>query len=371
MCEADSEEIANLKSTLVAKNIKIDELESKVPDNKVNYKCGKCGMSFKDGDNFKQHMKSTHGEKQGKKCPKCPQIVANEKLFRMHVKKHNEETEYMCDICQKTFKCLSDARTHSRKACGNITRKEVVIDIEDAEESHKCNACSTSYSSNKELENHMDKHHASDCPKCKVTFKSQDDIYRHANVCSEVIEPLMCEKCNRELISKAGLEKHKERCNGFEMPASTHKPKQKQSDEKCTNGPKCRFLKEKRCLFSHKEHNNKHSENDHRRKPEWSCPACKEKFTSQQEKHSHKCRQHDAQTVHERRKNTECNRGPSCYRLAQGSCWFKHSSVQKTSPQGVQRSALWCKWQDMCSNKSCIFRHFEQNFPQRRQPRNN
>ena len=79
-------------------------------------------------------MKSTHGVKQGKKCPQCPQVIANEKLFRMHIKNHKSGTEYLCDICQNTFKSLNDARTHSRKACGNITQKQVVIDIEDVEE---------------------------------------------------------------------------------------------------------------------------------------------------------------------------------------------------------------------------------------------
>ena len=78
------------------------------------------------------------------------------------VKNHQSGTEYLCDICQKTFKSLNDAQTHSHKACGNITQKEVAIDIEQVEENHSCNACSTSYNSNKELEKHMDKHHAVD-----------------------------------------------------------------------------------------------------------------------------------------------------------------------------------------------------------------
>ena len=86
-CEADSEEIANLKATITAKNIKINELElaASRQDDKVKYNCGKCGMSARDGATLKQHMKSIHKDKQGKKCPKCPRVVANEKLFRMHV----------------------------------------------------------------------------------------------------------------------------------------------------------------------------------------------------------------------------------------------------------------------------------------------
>ena len=212
---------------------------------------------------------------------------------------------------------------------------------------------------------------------CHKTFKSQDDVYKHANMCHEIIEPLMCDKCNQELISKAGLKKHMERYKGDvdERLASSHKPKQQQSKDKCTNGPKCRFLKEKRCLFVHKEQNKKHSDNEHRRNPEWSCYNCKEKFSSRQEKHSHKCQQHDAPSVEERRKNTECKRGQSCFRLAQGSCWFKHSSVQNRKGQQGHRSAgsngLWCRYQDQCTTKDCSFKHFEQGFPTRKQTRRN
>ena len=188
-----------------------------------------------------------------------------------------------------------------------------------------------------------------------------------------LLNHLYVQKCNRELISKAGLKKHMERCTGGETPVSSHKQKQQPSKEKCTNGPKCKFLKEKRCLFVHKEQNNKHSGKEHRNNPEWSCHVCREKFTSQKEKHSHSCREHD--TVKERRKNTECNRGPSCFRLAQGSCWFNHSSVQNTRGHQGQRSAesksLWCKYQDQCTDKNCSFKHFELGFQTRNQSRRN
>ena len=261
----DPEEIAGLKAKIVAQNAKIEELQvaASVANGKDTQKCGKCSFSTSDKNNLVKHMKSVHGEKQGKKCPKCPQMIANKRLFRMRTKTHQSGTQYQWDICRKKFNSLNNARTHSRKACGNITQKEVVIDIEDVEENHRCNACSTSYTSNIELENHMEKHHATDCSKCHATFKSQDDIYKHANMCNEIIEPIMCEKCNRELISKAGLKKQLEKCTGGNTPVSSHKPKQQQSKEKCTNGPKCKFLKENRCLFVHKEQNNRHSGKEH------------------------------------------------------------------------------------------------------------
>ena len=55
----------------------------------------------------------------------------------------------------------------------------------------------------------------------------QGNINKHANDCSEIIASLMSERCNRELISKAGLEKHIKRCKGDERPAIIPKSKQK------------------------------------------------------------------------------------------------------------------------------------------------
>ena len=274
---------------------------------------------------------------------------------------------------------MNDARTHSRKACGNITPKEVVIDVEEAEENHRCNACSTSYHSNDELEKHMDKHHAVDCPKCHITFKSEEDIYKHANVCSEVLDPIICEKCNCELITKAGLEKHVKRCKGENRPGFT-KTKQQQSKEKCTNGPMCRFLKENRCLFVHNEQNRKHSgrsqepwQTVQRRRPKQvlHCNNCEEKFNSREEKQRHKCqhagaRRQDRLEPSTRRKDIECFRGPNCFRLANDTCWFKHSLVQSSSSHRGQEKAsnttLWCKYQDKCTNSSCSYKHFGQGF---------
>ena len=90
-----------------------------------------------------------------------------------------------------------------------------------------------------------------DCTQCKVTFKTQSDYYEHANNCNQVIEPLICEKCNIELISKAGLKKHIEKCQAKSTSKSSSN--RADSEEACTNGPDCRFLKQNRCLYHHDE----------------------------------------------------------------------------------------------------------------------
>ena len=118
-----------------------------------------------------------------------------------------------------------------------------------------------------------------------------------------------------------------------------------------------------------------------RKKAEWICQVCEEKFSSREEKHKHIEKKHDNgskqpmnqkdQTM--RRKDIECKRGKSCFRLANGTCWFKHSSVTKSSPQREQRfspvSELWCQFQENCSRNDCKFKHFEQGFQKKNLPR--
>ena len=206
--ESDAEEISSLRATVTAQKIHIEELEKQLENQPevAKQKCEKCSFVGKDSMTLMKHKKQAHG--QGTKCKYCPLVVADEAKLKKHIEKqHKSEYEFKCEVCMSTFKALIDARDHAKKPCGGIKPKEVVIDIEESDDTHTCNACSISFSSNKNLEEHIEKKHNDDCSKCKATFKTRDDFYNHANNCSEVIAPLMCEKCNIELVSKAGLKK--------------------------------------------------------------------------------------------------------------------------------------------------------------------
>ena len=190
-------------------------------------------------------MKHAHG--QGKTCTECPQIFSNTEKLRSHRAKHHKKAwKFTCEVCKITFKTLNEAREHSNEPCGNMKYTDDINDTEESNDTNRCNACSINFSSNQNLEMHMEKEHHHDCSSCQKTFKTQDDVYKHANKCHVINGPYMCNKCNRELVSKAGLAKHIERCKGEENLEEEY-------NEACTNGPDCKFKRQNRCLYRHDE----------------------------------------------------------------------------------------------------------------------
>ena len=357
--EVDAEEISSLKATVTAQKIRIEELELLTSEPDIsNQKCGKCSFAAIDSKQLGKHMKQAHG--QGKICTKCEQVFADETKLRKHKEKHHRsEWQFACEVCKNTFKTLNDAREHTKRSCASIKPKEVVIDIEELDDTHRCNACSISFLNNNVLEKHMEKEHQTDCTKCHASFKNQDDYYNHANNCSQVIEPLMCETCNIELISRAGLKRHTEKCQKKSSDSNTA------FSEACTNGPDCRYFKEDRCHYQHDEPNNqpwervqhrRQGRQNQRRQPfRQQQPQARQHSPRQHSSRQHSSRQHSPCQNSPRQNSPrqqlprqklprqqlprqqlqECRNGPECIFWKHDRCNFAHSGSRQLTGRGV------------------------------------
>ena len=212
-------------------------------------------------------------------------------------------------------------------------QKEAIIEIEESENEHRCNACAVTFSSNKSLEKHMeDMHEVENCPKCKVSFKTKEDIYKHANDCSEVIEPFMCNKCNCELISKAGLKKHTKRCQGV----VGHDINQ----DECKNGPSCWFLKHNKCNYKHSQPNEQpwqkvqHKRHGRQQGRQQLQQQGQQKQLGQQQQQSGRQQPWQDQS---RSKSIPCKNGPRCSFLRDNRCLFLHDKQQHGQPRPDSR----------------------------------
>ena len=350
--ESDSEEIASLKATITAKNIKIDELELAAKNTEktnnpnriqevrqIVQKCKDCKFTSKDSKTLDKHIATVHTNQN---CHLCEETFTSKAALRNHVRNHLMNThEYSCNICNNKFMNLDDARAHSTKPCGNVRGQGPATD------EHQDNI-------------------EYDCANCKVFFKSQSDYYKHANNCSVVIEPLICDTCNIELVSKAGLKKHMEKCNdnSRKSKASREEPK-----EDCLNGPDCRFLKQNRCLYNHNEPNGqpwqrvqgrrqgrqqgrqqkqtreqvqpRQQVQSRQQAPRQQAPrqqAPRQQVQSRQNvpRQQVKPRQQaPRQQVQSRQKDIECRNGPGCYYWKYNRCHFLHSGRRPLSTHSV------------------------------------
>ena len=66
-----------------------------------NIKCKECSRSFIDKAGLKRHMKITHLKIF--KCKDCDKTFDQCCKYEMHVKDHDCEEEFKCDICNKSF----------------------------------------------------------------------------------------------------------------------------------------------------------------------------------------------------------------------------------------------------------------------------
>ena len=215
--------------------------------------------------------------------------------------------------------------------------------------------------------------------KCNAFFKKESDYYEHASNCSGMVQINICDKCEREVVSKAALKKHRKGCHGNNRK------------EACRNGEQCRFYKAKRCSFFHPPQHQQQQTRNHMQQlirhqppqqkqqqpraiqqPNQVEPQQMRQETHQQQDMGwHTVQTRRRKSLEEQRKdqrrNIVCRWGEGCKRLKSGLCPLKHSKPQNSIPQQSQSpgSQLWCRYQERCfKGQDCTFRHFQQGFLQ-------
>jgi hypothetical protein len=172
------------------------------------------------------------------KCPKCGKQFNTKQLLQDHMNEKHEVNNktFPCTKCGATFLVTHALKQHMSAVHNNVDNIQSDTEVND----NMCNACQQICTTKEDLANHMGKFHLNaDCRKCLTTFKCWDDIYKHANMCSEVTPIVKCAKCNREVINKTALRSHSMKCHEGENIST------------CKNGDTCRYLRSNRCSYYH------------------------------------------------------------------------------------------------------------------------
>ena len=360
------------------------------------------------------HMENDHAY--NFQCAECGGKFPFKNQLKLHRREVHEEGTFSCFVCNKKFKTHKELKLHIQKKCktGNVSHQAPIMhkhneDILEEDE-HKCPMCPKICNNQVSLIYHINMKHKSTsekCDSCEKDFETKEVLIKHivehhTKKGHQIIPRHICQICNVEVHGDATRDNHQCRkpqhtcsfckvdfysnearknhiCSDHEFQTVAEQIRaQKRKQTECTHGPNCYRAQRNRCWFKHSQPINVLP---HR----VQVPGDQQGQVQQASRQGHNQRDQEqqrqgqqrqgqlgqgqqGQEQEQRRKNTECRRGSSCFRLANNTCWFKHSEVLNISPQQghVQtQPALWCQLQDQCTNASCTYRHFGQGFPQR------
>ena len=238
---------------------------------------------------------------------------------------------------------------------------------------HKCTACNKKYSTNEDLERHMDEMHVEvECVFCSKSFQTKKKLKGHVNNCIENgTAKFSCNNCS-QIFTRYGIERHQNQCH------------------KSTRNFKC---KDCGMLANTENELKKHMYNEHREfqeesKEVWyhykqgSCfkgDRCKSSHVGYQKRNDSSSTWKQSTT---RTRTPACTKGDGCSWMARGACRYFHKGVgvqsdeqsderiqhkqSQTSSRG-QGGRGPCRYGERCFRKeTCGFSHgssYEQGFP--------
>lgn len=144
---------------------------TKIPYEKRPYACTECDKRFMHKEYLKGHM-NTHTKELRYPCPHCDRKFQAWISRKVHVTRcHTGEYRFECTACSTTFWTKHQYNEHMRRHSG--IRKEKMI---------KCPMCDKRVSDNRHLRDHMLVHSAErneKCPECAKSYKSRKNLIVH------------------------------------------------------------------------------------------------------------------------------------------------------------------------------------------------
>uniref|UniRef100_A0A4W5KHR5 C2H2-type domain-containing protein n=1 Tax=Hucho hucho TaxID=62062 RepID=A0A4W5KHR5_9TELE len=190
--------------------VKADTPETSTSQLQLVHWCKKCGKSFDDTCNLKQHQESSCKEEKIKvvfKCDDCGKDFKGSSSLRTHKRIHNP---FYCSDCgRKTFTQLSYLVIHER--------------VHSGEYLYQCSVCQAKFNSANSLTIHSRKHTGEKpflCWQCGKSFKAAGELSVHMGTHSEE-RPFSCSQCDMSYRTKLQLNSHIEQVHeGVRYPCS-------------------------------------------------------------------------------------------------------------------------------------------------------
>ena len=176
-------------------------VKRKVTDEKLKFKCAKCGKRTKTRKEQNHHYKETHDPIM---CSVCDKVFTNPASLSIHMYEHMEP-RFTCEICEKGFHFAGQLTQHKA-----VHRKE-------GKGTFKCmhSKCDRWFIRKGDLVVHLETHKKKDwkCPHCDHVTTCEKYLKTHVKSRHETDEndfPYKCAVCNRRFLYRQQLARHKE-----------------------------------------------------------------------------------------------------------------------------------------------------------------
>ncbi|MCQ2820359.1 MAG: hypothetical protein MJ252_24090 [archaeon] len=138
---------------------------------KEEFKCPKCLKNYSTKGNLKNHFQTIHLQICPFKCTfeGCTKSFSSKSKLEVHLKFHEEERPFVCEICNKAFKAKIHLKTH--------------LQFHTDKRPFKCSLCSKDYKTKGHLKDHIKSFHEGikefECLICHRFFNRKSSLNAH------------------------------------------------------------------------------------------------------------------------------------------------------------------------------------------------